>query len=718
MAVFACNRCGSPLTGSLRFGLFRSERYEATVDRGHYSVDPNPAWTQYDGRTGVLVAAASTNCIVTNPEDVHGVRWSEADGSWSGCCGPDGHPTDNLVCASCAAPIGTLFADCWTAFEIRLEPDRVARVPDEFGVRAASGRPAWFEQLDGDPVGRRLEPDEDPEESAEGQADDWDDDDDGDGDGDYDTRMGLWHLAVHDGRVFLPAGNAPLVAVIDGAEMGIEALIELPNAAVGMEAARPRWGIPFVAAGAGTVWISDVTAPGLFAIDTRSLEVRGRVAIEGEDDRTPGAAPGYEVVANDSATIATGRNQGDLAVVDPLGLEVTKLVRVGRSLEGLCLDGTTIWVGDVFDESLRRVDGGGGVTPISLDSTADAVRAAFGSVWAVGSTNVINDIGRLYRVDPARAELTTTVHLGGMPETVCPTDELALGRRRGADRVSPTRTRRSCPRWTTSASVTNDWVSRTLLTAFEPNSLDVVTTSLVAGQLHDLAWDGTWLWAVVFSPDDQADCLIRIDPVTGDEDQRLVLTDVDVSHYNPREPEPVPLAASAFNASVRDAVEPLLRRSGPAPDVTVEVDATGLVVPRWTTRRCGGGTLRCGAPTTPTDRAIPSSRPPSWWRPSPCSGRREPCPSPIVGAFGSWTERPGLPSAAMADFETVLYEETDGVAWVTLNRPEVHNAFNFQMQEELKSIWRGLRTNDDVDCRGAHRGRRAGVLHRHRPLTR
>ena len=26
-------------------------------------------------------------------------------------------------------------------------------------------------------------------------------------------------------------------------------------------------------------------------------------------------------------------------------------------------------------------------------------------------------------------------------------------------------------------------------------------------------------------------------------------------------------------------------------------------------------------------------------------------------------------SRAMADFETVLYEETDGVAWVTMNRP-------------------------------------------------
>jgi len=50
------------------------------------------------------------------------------------------------------------------------------------------------------------------------------------------------------------------------------------------------------------------------------------------------------------------------------------------------------------------------------------------------------------------------------------------------------------------------------------------------------------------------------------------------------------------------------------------------------------------------------------------------------------------------DYETITYEEVDGVAWVTLNRPEVHNAFNFQMQRELKEVWRGLRTNDDVNC--------------------
>jgi enoyl-CoA hydratase/carnithine racemase len=47
-------------------------------------------------------------------------------------------------------------------------------------------------------------------------------------------------------------------------------------------------------------------------------------------------------------------------------------------------------------------------------------------------------------------------------------------------------------------------------------------------------------------------------------------------------------------------------------------------------------------------------------------------------------------------YETLEYEEADGVAWVTLNRPESYNAFDTRMQEELASCWAALRTNDDV----------------------
>jgi enoyl-CoA hydratase/carnithine racemase len=52
----------------------------------------------------------------------------------------------------------------------------------------------------------------------------------------------------------------------------------------------------------------------------------------------------------------------------------------------------------------------------------------------------------------------------------------------------------------------------------------------------------------------------------------------------------------------------------------------------------------------------------------------------------------------MSQFETLLYEEANGVAWVTLNRPSVHNAFNARMQQELHDLWRALRRNDDVRC--------------------
>ena len=50
------------------------------------------------------------------------------------------------------------------------------------------------------------------------------------------------------------------------------------------------------------------------------------------------------------------------------------------------------------------------------------------------------------------------------------------------------------------------------------------------------------------------------------------------------------------------------------------------------------------------------------------------------------------------DFETLRYEETEGVAWVTLDRPEVHNAFNATMQQELHQLWRALRHDRDVRC--------------------
>src|SRR5436190_10056140 len=50
----------------------------------------------------------------------------------------------------------------------------------------------------------------------------------------------------------------------------------------------------------------------------------------------------------------------------------------------------------------------------------------------------------------------------------------------------------------------------------------------------------------------------------------------------------------------------------------------------------------------------------------------------------------------MSEFETILYEVRDHVAWITLNRPEVMNAFNMRMQREIHDVWMTVRRDDDV----------------------
>jgi enoyl-CoA hydratase/carnithine racemase len=52
----------------------------------------------------------------------------------------------------------------------------------------------------------------------------------------------------------------------------------------------------------------------------------------------------------------------------------------------------------------------------------------------------------------------------------------------------------------------------------------------------------------------------------------------------------------------------------------------------------------------------------------------------------------------MSDFETVQYDIADGIGWVTLNRPEVMNAFDGRMLTELSTIWRSMRSDDRVRC--------------------
>lgn len=48
------------------------------------------------------------------------------------------------------------------------------------------------------------------------------------------------------------------------------------------------------------------------------------------------------------------------------------------------------------------------------------------------------------------------------------------------------------------------------------------------------------------------------------------------------------------------------------------------------------------------------------------------------------------------DLSALILDIDDQIATVTLNRPEVHNAFDVRMQDELAAVWQFVRTENDI----------------------
>lgn len=564
-----CRGCGSALTAPLVFGKPNRGGDDAapTVSRGQYFVDPSPASKTYDGRTGELIAVGTTNCVVVNPYDVAGGR--PHPDRLSGCCGPDGE-SGNTLCASCGAEVGALYADCWTSFEVRLDPDRVRGAGDDRTSLSDSSdvRADWLAA-----VGSR---DLDDEAAADDEDDEYDDDGN---DGWGESSFGTWHLCAGAGKVWVPATNGPLVLVVDAASATIQSVVELPNANVGVRSGRvPRWSIPTTAFGAGSVWVTDVIEKGLFAIDPYSFAVRGKVDVVSTDDRTPGAGASSEVAADGATVVATGRAQGDVVVIDPEVMSPARAVRVGRSLEGLAVDGDAVWVGDASDDTVRRVsvDSGEVVATLGLSgdipgihASVQAIRAGTGAIWVLAWENRTPG-GVLYRIDHSTSEITATQRFQASPTTVCPTPEAVwvlgdLSYPAPSDDPYLARAERD--------EDDDEWENRTPLTRLDPQTLTPTGTTVLEGQVHDLVADDRWLWAVAFSARDQADRILRIDPSTGLEDARIGLGDISMGAYNPGPEPPEKLEPTAFMARVQAQCVALLEgatSSGVLRDLWVE----------------------------------------------------------------------------------------------------------------------------------------------------
>ena len=50
----------------------------------------------------------------------------------------------------------------------------------------------------------------------------------------------------------------------------------------------------------------------------------------------------------------------------------------------------------------------------------------------------------------------------------------------------------------------------------------------------------------------------------------------------------------------------------------------------------------------------------------------------------------------MEDFETLIYEKSDSIAYVTLNRPQALNSYNIQMRDNLYQVLQAIRDDPEV----------------------
>jgi len=51
----------------------------------------------------------------------------------------------------------------------------------------------------------------------------------------------------------------------------------------------------------------------------------------------------------------------------------------------------------------------------------------------------------------------------------------------------------------------------------------------------------------------------------------------------------------------------------------------------------------------------------------------------------------------MTDFEVIIYEKQDGIAYITLNRPHALNAYNIKMRDELYEVLGAIRDDPEVE---------------------
>jgi virginiamycin B lyase len=124
----------------------------------------------------------------------------------------------------------------------------------------------------------------------------------------------------------------------------------------------------------GAVWVGDRLGNALLKIDPRTNRVVDRLALRKPDWVTP-----------DGSSLWVSEEDGSVAQVDPESLRLVRRVAVGRNPLHTAVVGGALWVPNVDDSTISRIDrASGAVETVDGPSGAIAVTTTPGAVWVSG----------------------------------------------------------------------------------------------------------------------------------------------------------------------------------------------------------------------------------------------------------------------------------------------------------------------------------------------
>ena len=213
-------------------------------------------------------------------------------------------------------------------------------------------------------------------------------------------------IAYGEGAVWVLSADRSRLARIDPLAHKVVAQIDLRLLQI------PEYNLVLIAAGEGSVWITDQTR--VIQIDPGTNQLVGEPLRTGEEIITVAAGHGTFWIGS--------HDDGMIARVDPVTHQVVARIEMGFSVHGLAVDEKSAWVLDEHGFAVVRIDPQTNQLQerVPIDFVGANLAAGSGSVWVAPAAR---DNGRftgndgIARIGSGEKQILETIHVGDVPES-------------------------------------------------------------------------------------------------------------------------------------------------------------------------------------------------------------------------------------------------------------------------------------------------------------